>query len=48
MIKEVGEIVKWPTTTDCKSVLSEFEGSNPSLPTTKKDQGTGLTDKLIG
>ncbi len=34
--KEVGEIVKRSTTTDCKSVLSEFEGSNPSLPTKRK------------
>ena len=34
--KEVGEIVKRSTTTDCKSVLSEFEGSNPSLPTKEK------------
>src|SRR5262245_14205994 len=32
-----GEIPKWPTGTDCKSVGSAFAGSNPALPTTTRD-----------
>ena len=27
-----GEVPEWPKGTDCKSVGSAFEGSNPSLP----------------
>ena len=29
-----GEVAKWLNATDCKSVLFEFDGSNPSLSTT--------------
>ena len=29
-----GEVAKWLNATDCKSVLIEFDGSNPSLSTT--------------
>ena len=28
----LGQVLKWSTRTDCKSVASRFEGSNPSLP----------------
>ena len=31
-----GEIPEWPKGADCKSVVSDFEGSNPSLATRKK------------
>ena len=28
-----GEVPEWPKGADCKSVVSDFDGSNPSLPT---------------
>ena len=31
----IGEIVKWPTTADCKSAPYGFRGSTPLLTTTK-------------
>ena len=32
-----GEIPEWSKGTDCKSVVSDFEGSNPSLATRNYD-----------
>ena len=32
---ENGEIPKWPTGVDCKSIGDAFVGSNPALPTSK-------------
>jgi hypothetical protein len=32
----IGGVAEWLKATDCKSVLSEYEGSNPSPSTTKK------------
>ena len=31
-----GGVPEWPKGADCKSVVSDFDGSNPSSPTTKK------------
>ena len=28
-----GKVAEWSNATDCKSVVSDFDGSNPSLPT---------------
>jgi hypothetical protein len=30
-----GEVAEWLKATDCKSVLSEYAGSNPALSTSK-------------
>ena len=30
-----GEVPEWPKGADCKSVVTDFDGSNPSLPTKK-------------
>ena len=30
-----GEVPEWPKGADCKSVVTDFDGSNPSLPTIK-------------
>ncbi len=30
-----GEVAEWLKATDCKSVLSEYAGSNPALSTKK-------------
>jgi hypothetical protein len=37
-----GEIPEWPKGADCKSVVSDFEGSNPSLATIKVFEGAGI------
>jgi hypothetical protein len=34
IINCVGEVAEWLKATDCKSVLSEYNGSNPFFPTT--------------
>ena len=39
-----GEIVKWPTTADCKSAPYGFEGSTPSLTTI--NEAAGVTQWL--
>ncbi len=33
MKKEYGRIPEWPKGADCKSVVNDFDGSNPSSPT---------------
>ena len=35
--KEYGGIPEWPKGADCKSVVTDFGGSNPPSPTRKKD-----------
>ena len=33
-----GRFAEWPNASDCKSDVSDFGGSNPPPPTTKKDR----------
>ena len=37
-LNKYGEIPERPKGADCKSVVDDFDGSNPSLPTTKKGE----------
>ena len=38
-----GWIPEWPKGADCKSVVDDFEGSNPSPSIDKKEQGVSCS-----
>jgi hypothetical protein len=40
-------VPEWPKGADCKSVISDFGGSNPPQPTNKKDAYKEGTEKLL-
>ncbi len=44
LLRDRGQVPKWPKGTDCKSVATRFRGSNPLLPTSSSHL-RGLSDR---